>query len=88
MLSLCIATGDDQDADGKTDEATCTESQQNVKPAAAKPKSAPKKTSTEGVAVCVGCGEDIISENVVQFSVNKLGQPLCMDCQKKASKVA
>lgn len=88
MLSLCIATGDDPEADGKTDESTCTESQQNVKPASSKPKSAPKKTASEGVAVCVGCGEDITSEKVVQFSVNKFGQPLCMDCQKRASKAA
>ena len=88
MLSLCIATGDDPEADGKTDEATCTDSQ-NMKPAASsKPKSASKKTAGEGVAICAGCGEEITSEKVVQFSVNRFGQPLCMDCQKKASKVA
>lgn len=88
MLSLCIATGDDPEADGKTDEATCTDSQ-NMKPAASsKPKSTPKKTASEGVAICAGCGEELTSEKVVQFSVSRFGQPLCMDCQKKANKVA
>lgn len=88
MLSLCIATGDDPEADGKTDEATCTENKQNVKPAATKPKAAPKKTVGEGVAICAGCGEEITSEKVVQFSVSRFGQPLCMDCQKKANRAA
>ena len=88
MLSLCIAIGDDPEADGKTDEATCTESQQNIKPATTKPKAAPKKTSGEGVAICAGCGEEITSEKVVQFSVSRFGQPLCMDCQKKANRAA
>ena len=89
MLSLCIATGDDPEADGKTDEATCTDSQQNIQPAASsKPKAAPKKTAGEGVAICAGCGEEITSEKVVQFSVNRFGQPLCMDCQKKANRAA
>jgi hypothetical protein len=88
MLSLCIATGDDPEADGKTDEVTCTESQQNIKPVATKPKAAPKKTAGEGVAICAGCGEEITSEKVVQFSVNRFGQPLCMDCQKKANRAA
>ena len=65
MLSLCIATGDDPEADGKTDEATCTDSQQNIKPATTKPKAAPKKTASEGIAICAGCGEEITSEKVV-----------------------
>lgn len=65
MLSFCIATGDDPEADGKTDEATCTDSQQNIKPATTKPKAAPNKTSGEGVAICAGCGEEITSEKVV-----------------------
>ena len=89
MLSLCIATGDDPEADGKTDEVTCTESQNSSKPnASSKPKSAPKKTASESIAICAGCGEEITSEKVVQFSVSRFGQPLCMDCQKKANKVA
>ena len=88
MLSLCIATGDDPEADGKTDEATCTEIQQNIKSATTKPKAAPKKTASEGIAICAGCGEEITSEKVVQFSVNRFGQPLCMDCQKKANRAA
>ena len=88
MLSLCTATGDDPEADGKTDEVTCTESQQNLKLATTKPKAAPKKTASEGVAICAGCGEEITSEKVVQFSVSRFGQPLCMDCQKKANRAA
>ena len=89
MLNLCIATGDDPEADGKTDEVTCTESQQNVKPAASsKTKAAPKKTAGEGVTICAGCGEEITSEKFVQFSVSRLGQPLCMDCQKKTNRAA
>lgn len=80
MMSLCIATGDDPEADTNTDENNVAE--KPVAKAAAK-QPAPKDTS----AVCCGCGT-AISEKVLNYSVSKFGQPLCMDCQKQASYAA
>lgn len=80
MMSLCIATGDDPEADTNTDENNVAE--KPVAKATAK-QPAPKDTS----AVCCGCGT-AISEKVLNYSVSKFGQPLCMDCQKQASYAA
>lgn len=83
MLSLCMATGDDPEADSKTDENSSDEAPRNHI------NQAKGKTSSKGsIALCVGCGVDITSEKVLQYSVSRYGQPLCMECQKKASKTA
>ena len=93
MLSLCIATGDDPEADSKTDENSFAAPQN----AAAKPKSAvgkPKSKSVtkpaldSNVITCAGCGEVIASDRVIEYSLAKFGHPLCMNCQKAAAKAA
>lgn len=76
MLSLCIATGDDPEADNRTDENMEAEKQQT-------PKS---KTTHQHICSC--CNNPIGSERVVQFSIKKFGRPLCMDCQKTESQAA
>ena len=86
MMSLCIATGDDPEADGKTDENTDTPKQ--GKTAAKKAVNKNDIDKQEDAVICVGCGEVITSERVVKYSMDKYGQPLCMDCQKHASKAA
>ena len=84
MMSLCIATGDDPEADSHIDEVTTAE-QQTKK--AGSTISKPKKETVQQGAICTGCGADI-SEKVLHYSVNKYGQPLCMDCQKMAMRAA
>ena len=76
MLSLCIATGDDPEADNRTDENMEAEKQQPPMP----------KVTHHHICSC--CNNPIGSERVVQFSIKKFGRPLCMDCQKTESKAA
>jgi hypothetical protein len=78
MLSLCIATGDDPEADTRTDENMNPEKQQM-------PQMSVKNNNAH---ICSCCNNPIGSEKVVQFSIKKFGKPLCMDCQKTESKVA
>lgn len=84
MMSLCIATGDDPEADIKTDENSsmgnkCFKVVNNVKKISAIKKS---------ITVCANCGEEITSDRVVQFSMARYNKPLCMDCQKQMIKTA
>lgn len=86
MMSLCIATGDDPEADTNIDENNVED--KPVAKATATRKSAAKQTAPKDTsAVCCGCGA-AISEKVFNYSVSKFGQPLCMDCQKQASYAA
>lgn len=89
MMSFCIATGDDPEADTKTDENNAGISQN--KNAGTPPKAAQAKTkqaADNNAVTCVGCGEVITSDRVIEYSVKRYGQPLCMDCQKTAGKAA
>ncbi len=87
MLSLCIATGDDPEADIKTDTNSFAEPQKQTRKA--KAASNTKKPAQAGnVITCAGCGEVISSDRVIEYSVSKYGRPLCMECQKEANKAA
>ena len=92
MLSLCIATGDDPEADTKTDENSFTAPQKGAaKQKVAvnvKAKAAVQSVPAGNVITCAGCGEVIGSDRVIEYSVAKFGHPLCMNCQKVAAKVA
>ena len=77
MLSLCIATGDDPEADTGTDEVTS----EKVNPA--RPPKATSNTKT-----CADCGTIIADARVISFSNNRYGRVLCRDCQKLANKAA
>lgn len=93
MLSFCIATGDDPEADSKTDENNFAVSQNGAtkpKAVAGKPKvkTVTKPASDSNVITCVGCGEIIASDRVIEYSLAKFGHPLCMNCQKSATNVA
>ena len=81
MLSLAISTGDDPEADGKTDEDSGAVSQINRGPRKAVPEEA-----TNGNA-CEDCGI-AITERVGRYSIGKYGKRLCMDCQKRAQGIA
>lgn len=84
MMSLCIATGDDPEADTKTDENSSMGNKGSKAVNNVKKISAIKKSIT----VCANCGEEITSDRVVQFSMAKYNKPLCMDCQKQITKIA
>ena len=86
LLSMAISTGDDPEADTKTDENSFAEPQHNI---AHKPVPATNTTpdSSEEVAVCSGCGKEI-SDKVFSYSMARYKRPLCMDCQKKHTKTA
>lgn len=90
MLSLSISTGDDPEADARTDENT------SVAPAK---KAAPIKTSAKSRTVaiplkrerpaagaasyCEECGIKL-TDKVRAFSESRYHRMLCMDCQKRA----
>lgn len=75
MLSLCIATGDDPEADSDTDKDSET-----VEPA--------KKFERKNDKYCSACGVEIKDEKVRQYSIKWFKKPLCRECQKTANKVA
>lgn len=84
MMSLCIATGDDPEADTKTDENSSMGNKGSKAVNNVKKISAIKKSIT----VCANCGEEISSNRVIQFSMAKYNKPLCMECQKQVIKIA
>lgn len=91
MLSFCIATGDDPEADVKTDENNYLEAQSVLikqKAAVNKAKVKAKPSQIDNEITCAGCGEVIASDRVIEYSVAKFGHPLCMNCQKQAAKAA
>ena len=88
MASLAIATGDDPEADSKTDEAT-TYSQKSSGTTAipTATKSSPPKTRAATKLVCHDCGS-AISQKVADYSQAKFGKFLCYDCQHTQQNVA
>ena len=86
LLSMAISTGDDPEADTKTDENSFAEPQRNAAPKS----SAVSNTipaDDEEIAVCSNCGKEI-SDKVFSYSMARYKRPLCMECQKKHGKVA
>lgn len=87
MLSFAISTGDDPEADSKTDEHTMVEPVK-AKPKESKPATTKKKFNhSTNVLVCDECGA-VITEKVRQFSESIYGRPLCMKCQRKEQGIA
>lgn len=94
MLTLNISTGDDPEADSKTDEHTlastggqtsCATTQNEVK---RPPQVGRKAVNTLGkVHVCSDCGARI-SDKVAAYSKQQFGRELCMRCQHEARESA
>jgi ribosomal protein L40E len=94
MLTLNISTGDDPEADSKTDEHTlastggqtsCATMQNEVK---RPPQVGRKAVNTLGkVHVCSDCGARI-SDKVAAYSKQQFGRELCMRCQHEARESA
>ena len=74
LLSMCVATGDDPEADSATDENMEDATKPEVKPIVNK-------------GGCESCGTKI-TDKVKAFSLQRYGKALCMDCQKEYAKVA
>ena len=85
MLSLCIATGDDPEADRKTDENSAVG---NNDTKITKIVAKNSKQTARNIVVCANCGEEIKNERVIQYSISKYNKPLCMTCQKQTVKIA
>ena len=90
MLSLAIATGDDPEADSKTDENMSTEKAETDSQVKTEVKENPQPKANanpiqnkipKGGYRCYDCGAKI-SEKVAEFSMQKFGKYLCMECQK------
>lgn len=88
MLSLCIATGDDPEADSKTDENSCISENQILKTKPAAKNNQQRQTAVNNQIHCTGCGNIITDDRVVEYSVSRYKRPLCRDCQKVAGKAA
>lgn len=94
MLSLAIATGDDPEADEKTDENMNVSKpdvpvQNNIQPKKDNSLPVSKSNSSavrkpimpKGGYKCYDCGAKI-TDKVAEFSSQKYGKCLCMECQK------
>ena len=76
MMTFNISTGDDPEADIRTDQFMAETS--NEPP---KPRAVSRNTAKSTGMVCVDCGKTI-SSKVQDFSLKRFGTCLCMDCQK------
>ena len=87
LLSMAISTGDDPEADTKTDENSFGEPQQTNQAKSAPVSNTAPSTGDEEAAVCSNCGK-VISDKVFSYSMARYKRPLCMECQKKHGKAA
>lgn len=87
LLSMAISTGDDPEADTKTDENSFAEPQRTAVTKSAPTGNIADSGMDEEAAVCSNCGK-VISEKVFSYSMARYKRPLCMECQKKHGKAA
>ena len=90
MLSLSISTGDDPEADARTDENTSAEPAKKAAPTNTTTKrravTIPLKQERPAMAAasyCEECGLKL-TDKVRAFSESRYHRMLCMDCQKRA----
>ena len=76
MMTFNISTGDDPEADIRTDQFM-----EETPDAPPKPRAVSRNTAKSTGMVCVDCGKTI-SSKVQDFSLKRFGTCLCMDCQK------
>lgn len=87
MASLAIATGDDPEADSKTDDVMTTSKTSASTTISSPTKSFTSKTRSATKLVCHDCGSTI-SQKVADYSNAKFGKFLCYDCQHTQQNVA
>ena len=90
MLSLSISTGDDPEADVRTDESTSVEPSRTTTPIKTATKSRTvaiplkqERPTVGGASYCEECGIKL-ADKVRAFSKSRYHRMLCMDCQKRA----
>ena len=91
MLSLCIATGGEPEADSKTDENNISIEKNKVFKVSYEPKKVNTKNKVELQKhrfTCSNCGKMIDNDRVIEYSVTNFGKPLCITCQKYYKKIA
>lgn len=76
MMAFNISTGDDPEADIRTDQFM-----EETPDAPPKPRAISRNTAKSSAVVCVDCGKPITAK-VQDFSLKRYGICLCMDCQK------
>ncbi|MCI1823146.1 MAG: ERF family protein [Megasphaera sp.] len=86
LLSFAISTGDDPEADCHTDEMTAAPEEKSAPHHRMQPVPSRSRTAVKQ-SVCSVCGT-VITEKVLQFSKDKYGRALCMDCQRSAKGIA
>jgi hypothetical protein len=74
LLSMAISTGDDPEAELRTDEITTIPAKE-------------KQLMQQDQIICCECGTKL-TPGVRNVSLNKYGRPLCMKCQKKFQAIA
>ena len=85
MLSFCIATGDDPEADNNTD--LNTQITPSPKVSTAKQKAKTNQTMVTDDLHCTDCG-CAISSKVSSYSKQRYHMSLCMNCQKNHQSIA
>ena len=86
MLSLSISTGDDPEADRRTDEGADSAAMHQSVATVGKAKMH-RANIGRPVLTCCDCGLQI-TEKVQKFSERRYGRALCMDCQHRAQGIA
>ena len=94
LLSFAISTGDDPEADCHTDEITAapkekTAHRHQMQSVPSRTRQSTRQSTRQPTRqpVCSVCGT-VITEKVLQFSKDKYGRALCMDCQRSAKGIA
>ena len=90
MLSLSISTGDDPEADTRTDESTSVAPSRKTTPIKTTAKSRAvaiplkqERPAAGAASYCEECGIKL-TDKVRAFSESRYHRMLCMDCQKRA----
>ena len=88
LASLAIATGDDPEADSKTDEAMNFKQPNSSSDTSLAPnKNSMAQATSVTKLLCHDCGSSI-SQKVADYSQAKFGKFLCYDCQRSQQSVA
>lgn len=86
LMSLAISTGDDPEKETEPDKSSGTHTNAGAyrygKSTPATIERKKNMVSSDKEEVCESCGA-MITERVKEFSENRYGRTLCMDCQRK-----
>lgn len=84
LMAIFNIAAEDDDGNVASGTAEAPRNATSAQPAPYRKPYTPTTPSVPIVYECNGCGEPIKSAKVVQFSMQKYGKKLCMNCQKEA----